>query len=100
MNTYGRNIFESNWPFKLNLPTSNIKDGNRFKVEGFQKGPNAKIKLAYVLKLRTKQLGIIIKIVIKKIGIYIMFLLGANFWKMVYFLLRRIKKILRMVKEI
>ena len=45
INSYGRNIFDSCWSFRLNLATSNIQDGNGFKVGGFNKDPNARSKL-------------------------------------------------------
>ena len=45
INSYGRNIFDTCWSFRLNLATSNIEDGNGFKVGGFNKDPNARTKL-------------------------------------------------------
>ena len=45
INSYGKNIFDSCWSFRLNLATSNIEDGNGFKVGGFNKDPNARSKL-------------------------------------------------------
>ena len=45
ISSYGRNIFDTCWSFRLNLATSNIQDGNGFKIGGFGKNPNAKSKL-------------------------------------------------------
>ena len=45
INSYGKNIFDSCWSFRLNLATSNIEDGNGFKVGGFNKDPSVKSKL-------------------------------------------------------
>ena len=45
INSYGKNIFDSCWSFRLNLATNKIEDGNGFKVGGFNRDPNAKSKL-------------------------------------------------------
>ena len=42
--SYGRNIFDNCWAFKLNIKNSDIQDGNGFKVGGWGKNPNAKDK--------------------------------------------------------
>ena len=45
INSYGKNIFDSCWSFRLNVPVNNIEDGNGFKIGGFGKDPKAKSKL-------------------------------------------------------
>ena len=37
ISSYGRNIFDTCWAFRLNLATSNIQDGNGFKIGGLIK---------------------------------------------------------------
>ena len=44
INSEGKNIFDSCWSFRINLPTNNIQDGTGMKVGGFNKDPNAKNK--------------------------------------------------------
>ncbi len=45
INSYGRNIFDTCWAFRLNLAVANVEDGNGFKIGGFGKDPNARSKL-------------------------------------------------------
>ena len=42
--SYGRNIFDKCWAFKLNYKNSDIQDGNGFKVGGWGKSASAKSK--------------------------------------------------------
>jgi len=42
--SYGKNIFDNCWAFKLNFPNTEIQDGNGFKIGGWGKNPKAKDK--------------------------------------------------------
>jgi len=42
--SYGKNIFDNCWAFKLNIQNTEIQDGNGFKIGGWGKNPKAKDK--------------------------------------------------------
>lgn len=42
--SYGKNIYDNCWSFKLNYQNSDIQDGNGFKIGGWGKNPSAKNK--------------------------------------------------------
>ena len=42
--SYGKNIFDNCWAFKLNIKNTEIQDGNGFKIGGWGKNPKAKDK--------------------------------------------------------
>jgi hypothetical protein len=50
IDSYGRNIFDKCWAFKLNYKNSDIQDGNGFKVGGWGKSAFQKVNMDHIVE--------------------------------------------------